>query len=137
LTGVLEDPPPVQPVDLPPLPRFILQQQGELFADSLEQLASWVHGLLIPIYVREISTQAPWCPEWWRHPEAVGQLHALFLAWQQLTAPDAELTGPAVWHRDFLVPSLAVLRDPSGTFAGCKPGTHRDKQPPPIIAFDD
>ncbi|GAB1691116.1 hypothetical protein KRM28CT15_29190 [Krasilnikovia sp. M28-CT-15] len=53
-----------------------------------------------------------------------------------MTGSRSELTGPANWNRDYLGPIMANLRDPSGTFAGCKPGMHRDKQPPPIADFD-
>lgn len=63
-------------------------------------------------------------------------LHGLFLAWQELTSAEAGLTGPASWHRDFLGPVMDSLRAPSGPFAGCKPGRHRDKEQPPVEVID-
>jgi hypothetical protein len=129
-------PPPPPPPPPPPRkvgPRFILYQSGDEFTHTLNRLAAWVHRLLIPVYGREVSSTAPWCPEWWRHPEAVALLHGLFLAWELLTGAGSDPTGPAVWHRDFLGPTMAALRDPSGPFAGCKPGAHREKQPPPVV----
>jgi hypothetical protein len=98
---------------------FILALGGQDYTTELEALAAWVDYLLLPVYGREISASRPWCPQWREHPEAVARLHGLWLAWQQLTDIEAGLTGPAVWHRDYLDHVLAQLRDPSGPFAAC------------------
>lgn len=121
--------PGAEPQDDPP---FVLYKEGEDFGEAVEGLALWVHGLLLPVYGREISSTAPWCPRWYDHMEAVAQLYGLWMAWQDLTGSRAPLTGPAMWHRDFLTPAMNTLRDPSGVFAGCKPGQHRAKESPPI-----
>ncbi|QXE39162.1 DUF4913 domain-containing protein [Streptomyces sp. GMY02] len=113
-------------------PPFILYKTGEEYGAAVADLAQWVHGLLLPVYGREISSTAPWCPRWYEHTEAIGQLYGLWMAWQDLTGSLAPLTGPAMWHRDFLTPAMNSLRDPSGIFAGCKPGQHRPKESPPI-----
>ncbi|MCA2211845.1 DUF4913 domain-containing protein [Jidongwangia harbinensis] len=113
-------------------PSFILYLDGPVYGETLERLAFWVHNLLIPVYGREVTSNAPWCAQWWKHPEALAQLHGLSMAWQELTGPKSPLTGPATWHRDYLGPVMASLRDPAGPFAGCKATAHRDKQPPPI-----
>ncbi|WUX04407.1 DUF4913 domain-containing protein (plasmid) [Streptomyces sp. NBC_01450] len=97
----------------------------------MSDLALWVHGLVLPVYGREISSTAPWCPRWYEHLEAVAQLYGLWMAWQNLTGKGSPLTGPATWHRDYLNPVMHSLRDPSGIFAGCKPGQHRPKEAPP------
>ncbi|MGW3459246.1 DUF4913 domain-containing protein [Streptomyces olivaceoviridis] len=130
----LTPPDEASPGKAPPTapPPFILYQQGEDFQTELQALVFWVHQLLLPVYGREISSNAPWCPRWWEHIEAVAQLHALQMAWQELTSGDAALTGPATWHRDFLAPVLTTLRDPNGPFAGCKAGNHRLKEPPHV-----
>lgn len=128
-TPPMPPPPPHRP-DTPP--QFILYQSGDEFADSLDRLAFWVRHLLIAVYGREVTSTAPWCPEWWRHPEAVAHLHGLFLAWESMTGVGSDAIGPAIWHRDYLGPTMTALRDPSGPFAGCKVGAHRDKQPPTI-----
>lgn len=128
-----QPPQPPRPPQRPNTPpRFILYKSGAEFADLLNRLDFWVRNLLIPVYGREVTSTAPWCPEWWRHPEAVAYLHGLFLAWEFLTGPGSDALGPAVWHRDFLAPTMTMLRDPSGPFAGCRPGAHRDKQRPTI-----
>ncbi|NEE06434.1 DUF4913 domain-containing protein, partial [Streptomyces sp. SID7499] len=50
--------------------------------------------------------------------------------------PAAGLTGPAIWHRDYLTHVMAALRNPSGPFAGCKPGAHRPKDVPVTDAYE-
>lgn len=122
--------------DAPPgPPQFILYQDGAEYQESLYQLVQWTQHVLLPVYGREVTSTAPWCSRWWEHQEAVMQLHGLWLAWAALTGPDSDMTGPAMWHRDFLGPVMGTLRDPMGPFAGCKPGAHRAKEVPPVEMF--
>lgn len=126
--------PPSEPAPVPP--RFILYLEGAEYAQNLRQLTLWAHHVLLPVYGREVTSTAPWCSSWWEHPEAVAQLHGLWLAWADLTGPDSPMSGPANWHRDYLGPVMQSLRDPMGPFAGCKPGSHRAKETPPVDAVD-
>lgn len=104
----------------PKTPPFILWLTGDKYAAELAALGGWVRNLLLPTYLGEVSSSAPWCARWWEHPAAVARLHATWLAWQELTNPDVcGLTGPSVWHRDHLEPMLAQLRAADGPFAGC------------------
>lgn len=98
---------------------FILALGGEVYAIELAALRDWVNYLFLPVYGREISTNRPWCAQWHEHPEAVARLHALWLAWQQLTDAEAGLSGPSTWHRDHLDQALVNLRAPDGPFAAC------------------
>ncbi|MBX9426430.1 DUF4913 domain-containing protein [Streptomyces lateritius] len=98
---------------------FILALGSEAYAVELAALSNWVNHLLLPVYGREISTTRPWCAQWHEHPEAVARLHALWLAWQQLTDTEAGLAGPSAWHRDHLDQALVHLRAPDGPFAAC------------------
>ncbi|MGW2702371.1 DUF4913 domain-containing protein [Streptomyces sp. NPDC001340] len=98
---------------------FILALGAKAYAEELAALTNWVHNLLLPVYGREITTGRPWCRQWQEHPEAVARLHALWLAWQQLTDVQAGLTGPSTWHRDHLDPALLQLRTPDGPFGAC------------------
>jgi hypothetical protein len=109
---------------------FILYLDSPEYDNALFQLTLWVRHLLLPVYGREVTSTAPWCPQWWEHREAVAQLYALWMAWQELTGPTCALPEPAIWHRDFLGPTLSALRDPAGIFAGCKAGGHRPKEIP-------
>lgn len=104
---------------------FILALEGKAYDEELAALTRWVHHLLIPVYGREISTSRPWCRQWQEHPEAVARLHALWLAWQQLTDIESSLTGPQTWHRDHLDPTLMQLRAPDGPFGACTTSTAR------------
>lgn len=128
--------PPAPPEEPLAPPQFILYLQGPAYASALRQLTLWAHHLLLPVYGREISSAAPWCSRWWEHPEAVAQLHGLWLAWGDLTGPGSSATGPASWHRDYLSPVMNSLRDPQGPFAGCKPGMHRAKEKPSVDVLD-
>lgn len=126
------DPTPEQPQ----APAFILYLDGEEYAEEMRNLALWVSDLLLPVYGREVTSGQPWCPRWWEHLEAVARLHALWLAWQEYTDPEAGVSGPAVWHRDHLGPVMTELRAPNGPFAGCRPGGHRPKEAPSVEAYD-
>ncbi|MGW1722210.1 DUF4913 domain-containing protein [Streptomyces sp. NPDC002306] len=121
----------------PPVPPFILYLSGPDHFEALHRLTLWVRHLLLPVYGREVTSTAPWCSRWWLHPEAVAQLYGLWMAWQDLTVPEAGLGGPAAWHRDHLSHVMATLRDPNGPFAGCKPGGHRAKAAPEMDAFPE
>ncbi|MFF0516489.1 DUF4913 domain-containing protein [Streptomyces sp. NPDC004250] len=117
-------------------PQFILYLEGPEYALALRRLTLWVHHVLLPVYGNEVTSSSPWCSEWWEHPEAVAKLHGLWLAWGDLTGPGSDLTGPAVWHRDHLSPTMSSIRDPQGPFAGCKPGTHRQRESFPLGVLD-
>ncbi|MGW1666174.1 DUF4913 domain-containing protein [Streptomyces microflavus] len=104
----------------PKAPPFILWLPGDQYGAELAALAAWVENLLVPTYFGEVSSSAPWCAQWWEHPAAVARLHAVWLAWQELTNPETcGHSGPSVWHRDHLDPMLSQLRSASGPFAGC------------------
>lgn len=120
----------------PDPPQFILYFQGREYSLALRKLTLWTHHVLLPVYGREVTSASPWCPRWWEHPEAVAQLHGLWLAWGELTGPGSPMTGPASWHRDHLAVVMNNLRDPQGPFAGCKPGMHRAKETPTVDDMD-
>lgn len=91
---------------------FILRQDGDQAAEELAALADWVNHVLAPTYIDgRLSPRNGWCSRWWEHPAAVARLHALWLAWRELTDPAAGLQGPSRWHRDHLDPALRELRD--------------------------
>ena len=119
--------------DAPSAPPFILKLSGPVYDAELSALAFWVEHLLAPTYLNEITSQQVWCARWFNHPQAVARLHALWLAWQELTTPETGgYTGPSVWHRDHLRPCLEELRDPAGPFAACmtKPESRQHSELP-------
>ncbi|GAA4951204.1 hypothetical protein GCM10023224_39570 [Streptomonospora halophila] len=116
-------------------PPFIFNMSRDAYKGELATLVTWVNEFLVPVYAGSgedlhgdrASGRAPWCPAWWEHHEAVGRLHALRLAYEELC--DTRVSGPsgpAVWHRDHLDPVLERLRSPHGPFAACSATTgHR------------
>ncbi|NEA56592.1 DUF4913 domain-containing protein [Streptomyces sp. SID13666] len=108
-----------------PMSVFILALGEKAYAVELGALSAWVNCLFLPVYGREISTTRPWCDQWHEHLEAVARLHALWLAWQQLTDAEAGLSGPSTWHRDHLDQALVHLRAPDGPFAACTTSPNR------------
>ncbi|WP_328418485.1 DUF4913 domain-containing protein (plasmid) [Streptomyces violaceus] len=107
-------------------PPFILLLDPPEYDDELRALIEWVEGVLVPGYLGEPSADARWCHLWFEHPVAVARLHAVWLAWQELTDPaSCGYTGPSVWHRDHLDPALRELRAPTGPFQACTKGEHQ------------
>ncbi|NGO40625.1 DUF4913 domain-containing protein [Streptomyces sp. YC419] len=107
-------------------PPFILLLDPPLYDDELRALIEWVEGVLVPGYLAEPSADAHWCHLWFEHAVAVARLHALWLAWQELTDPvSCGYTGPSVWHRDHLDPCMRELRASQGPFRGCTKNEHQ------------
>ncbi|GAA4838990.1 DUF4913 domain-containing protein [Kitasatospora terrestris] len=106
-------------------PPFVLLLESPDRDAELRVLAEWVEGVLVPGYLGEPSADARWCHRWLEHEDAVAHLHALWLAWQELTDPaSCGYTGPSTWHRDHYRPCMNELRGPRGPFAGCTKGEH-------------
>ena len=81
-------------------------------------LEVFVRDHLALVYRRSLDGRTrTWCPWWWRHPEAVARLDALWRSWEFLRLDPH--TGMSVWWRDHLDPHMAVLTDPDGPFRGC------------------
>lgn len=107
-------------------PPFILLLDSPEYDDELRALIEWVEGVLVPGYLGEPSADARWCHLWFLHSVAIARLHAVWLAWQELTDPaTCGYTGPSTWHRDHLDPALRELRNSSGPFSGCVKGEHQ------------
>ncbi|MGW2594907.1 DUF4913 domain-containing protein [Streptomyces sp. NPDC001515] len=120
----------------PPEPRPILELTGEEREDELDALSDWVDDFFLPVYGAEVTTAAPWCLQWQEHDDVVAWLHALWLAYQQHTDPEAGLSGLFVWHRDFLTHAVAAIRAPGGPLSACmtspdRPAHRLLPSPPP------
>ncbi|MFB7356113.1 DinB/UmuC family translesion DNA polymerase [Streptomyces gardneri] len=65
-----------------------------------------------------------------REMRAIARLHALWLAWQELTDPaTCGYTGPSVWHRDHLDPCPLSSASPEPSE---KTGTPSPRESPPL-----
>jgi len=100
-------------------------------------VVSFVTKHLAPMYRRSLSANSTtWCPQWWRHAEAIARLEALWRSWEHLRLGPS--TGTSVWFRDHADHHMAVLLSADGPFKGCKPDGHGERlQPLPLIAPPD
>lgn len=73
----------------------------------------------------ERESEFQWCAQWWRHPEAVSRLDALWLAWEQMRLEGG--TAMSAWWRDYADPTMRALFQSNGTFEGCTPDRHAPK----------
>ena len=104
-------------------------------------LEEWAHEWLFPVYRRSVlGHDRVWCPQWWRHAEAVARLESLWRAWEHLRQ-DAAL-GLSIWFRDHADHHMTILLDADGPFKGCD-GRHSDRpidelphEPPPEGMFE-
>jgi hypothetical protein len=93
-------------------------------------LPEWIEEWLLPVYRRsDRGHEHLWCPEWWRHPEAVARLDALWRAWEHLRLDPA--TGMSVWFRDHADHHMTVLLSATGPFQGCD-GQHSTRPLEPL-----
>jgi hypothetical protein len=107
---------------------------GPVFA-SLE---AFVTRYLLAMYRRAVSgNDTTWCAQWWRHPEAIVRLEALWRAWEYLRLDPA--TGMSVWVRDHCDFHMRVLLSADGPFRGCTPDGHatRPLRPLPSAPMPD
>ncbi len=129
-----------QALDDPDRPLFDGQQIQRLALEAAHQqladladppglyyltLDEWTQEWLFPVYRRSVEGHSRmWCPEWWRHAEAVARLESLWRAWEHLRLDAA--TGLSVWFRDHADHHMAVLLDADGPFKRCHHGHAND-----------
>lgn len=117
------------------------QKRDESPAPHYPSVEVWVNSWLLQTWTRPMGSQSTtWCPQWWRHAEAVSRLTSLWLAWEHLRM-DAG-TGMSVWWRDHADVHLNVLLSTSGPFKGCEieghtrhPVPHLPSEPAPPGEF--
>ncbi|MQY21919.1 DUF4913 domain-containing protein [Nocardia macrotermitis] len=88
---------------------------------------AFVNQYLRYVYQRQVTdtTDAVWCPEWWKHSEAVIRLDALWRAWENLRRDPGK--GLSLWFLDHADKHMAKLLDPNGPFKYCSARHgHRD-----------
>lgn len=88
--------------------------EPELYFGSVDE---FVREFLCKVYRRRVDgrgTQRVWAAEWWRYPEALIRLEALWRSWEKLRQDPS--IGMSVWWRDHADHHMAVLLDPSGPF---------------------
>lgn len=98
-----------------------------LYYGSVDQ---FVREMIIPVFRRKVGARAThrWSAEWWRNPEAVIRLEALWRSWEHLRLDPA--TGMSVWLRDHADHHLGVLMNPDGPFAWSEDSNQRGEALP-------
>ncbi len=120
----VKDGSPGEGPDGDPPPSSELAGEETLFPD----FHTWVGEWLVPVIHRPLKSGTVWCPEWWRHAEAVGRLHALWQAWESSRVEG----GPAMsyWWTMHFDPHFTVLTDSThGPFSACKEQVHDATKP--------
>ncbi|MEV0292476.1 DUF4913 domain-containing protein [Nocardia sp. NPDC050710] len=121
-----------------PLP--LKSPPGGLFVDEDDErpegwiyrtVVEFVENYLSMIYQRQVTdlSDTVWCPEWWRHQEAVVRLDALWRAWEYHRQNPS--TGLSMWFLKHADPHMAQLFDPKGPFKYCNArGGHQSNLSP-------
>lgn len=105
-------------------------EDGGLVFTSLDSFVTEYLGQILRRRVNRAT--AVWCPAWWRHPEAIVRLSAMWRAFEYLRGDPA--LGMSVWWLNHADPHLRVLMDPeSGPFAVCDPREgHNERELDPL-----
>jgi hypothetical protein len=85
--------------------------------------------LLAQSYVREVNEGATfaWCPEWYKHPEALIRMEAIWRAWEHLRLEPA--LGVSTWWLNHADPHMRILMDKEGPFKKCAYDGHKTPTP--------
>lgn len=90
-------------------------------ADVEEMFLDWVMEHFATIEYVHTDKRAPWCPEWWKHPEVVARLWALWQARLQAEQDATEhLNAESDWWLSHWDRHAAILFDSkTGPFRKC------------------
>jgi len=112
-------------------------EEPQCYYGSLGEFASW----LLEVYRRSTRGHSRvWCRQWWKHPEAVARMDALWRAFEQLRQ-DPGIGMSTFWgyHVDH---HMDVLLDADGPFKGCEDGHSEhplgpiEQDEPPSVLFE-
>lgn len=108
------------------------EPEAELVFDSAIE---FFVELLAPSYVRDVNGGAAfaWCPEWYKHPEALVRMEAIWRAWEHLRLEPA--LGISIWWLSHADPHMRVLMDKEGPFKKCAYEGHKPPRTPGLAAL--
>lgn len=105
---------------------------GHVYPSVIE----FVENYLSLVYRRDVvnDPSIAWCPEWWKHAEAVARLEILWRAWEHYRLEPR--TGLSVWFLDHADPQMGRLFASDGPFRFCSAKVgHRDMLAPlPLVS---
>lgn len=106
---------------------------AELFYPNVAEFVTTRLVYFYPLPVPESGLV--WCPEWFRHAQALSRLDAVWRAWEHLRLDPA--LGISNWWTNYADPNMRALMDPlSGPFARCADG-HQDNESLPSEPVPD
>ena len=76
-------------------------------------------NVLGPSYFREVNggSEFVWCPQWYKHVEALSRVDSLWRAWEYLRGEGA--LGMSIWWIHHADPHMRMLMAPNGAFKKC------------------
>lgn len=87
-------------------------------------MAAWFRSWFRQVVERQTSSGLVWCPQWWRHNEAIAILDALWMAWEGARISPAAEAMLLWWER--AIGMLHHLTSPDhGPFAACTSRRHQ------------
>lgn len=91
--------------------------EPQLFFGSVDE---FVREKLRYTYIRKVSANGAyrWAADWWRYPEAISRLDALWRAWEALRLEGT--FGMSIWWRDHADHHMRMLMAPDGPFANSR-----------------
>jgi hypothetical protein len=100
----------------------------------------FVREQLMLIYTRVVHSRGAyrWAADWWKYPEAVSRLEALWRSWEVARLDPLAMSA---WWRDEVDHHMPILMAQDGPFAAAEdsngPGERLPYKPPPPSAFPD
>ncbi|RRS01233.1 DUF4913 domain-containing protein [Glycomyces terrestris] len=110
-----------------------LDRESELFYGNVNEFVEdrFVYFVNLPA----AGSGRVWCPEWYRHAQALSRLDSLWRAWEHLRFDPA--LGMSAWWTQHLDPHWRALTDPvTGPFVNCV-GGHGGAEPLPVASPPD
>lgn len=92
-------------------------------------------GTLGPSYVRDVGngSEFAWCPQWYKHPEALSRIESVWRAWEYLRM-DGSL-GISTWWTNHADPHMRMLMAPNGCFKKCVYNGHAERTKPEQLSL--
>jgi hypothetical protein len=98
--------------------------EPETIPERFVDVEDFVAHYLSPVVQRKIGPGVTWCPKWWKHPEAVSRLWALWRAFEMFRVQGG--SGMSSWWVHHADAHLSALLDERGPFADCRKRGHAD-----------
>lgn len=102
--------------------------EPEDLPERFVDVEDFVSRFFAPLIERRLGAGLIWCPKWWKHPEAVNRLWALWRAYEAFRAQGG--TALSAWWIYHVDSHLGVLMAEWGPFYKCRKNNHVDELHP-------